>query len=100
MLFSDEDIRMIKAGEVDGRVKGSAGNPVREHSRQNMVRNYCVMCTKPMGWVTKECADYIAFMHVIGICGDCESQLGAPQLINADKELDLINNGKSPFKGL
>ena len=93
MAFSLEDIKLLHSGTLDSRVKGSAGNPVKQHSQANLERTFCVMCTKPMGWVSTGDYEFIRLNKVICVCDDCVFTHGTPPLKEAEiTEIKDIKN--------
>lgn len=86
MAITLEDIKLINAGKVDSRAKGSAGHPVLTHSGGALERVYCLYCTKPGGYTSQASSDFIRAYNVIYICDDCVLTLGEPPLQKADLE--------------
>jgi hypothetical protein len=83
-VFTPEDIKLINEGKVDSRAKGSAGHPVETHPTFPLQRVYCLMCTKPYGFVTQESYKYIEANNVIVVCDDCVLGMGEPPLQEAN----------------
>lgn len=81
-----EDIKLINAGKVDSRTKGSAGHPVLTHEGGALERVYCLYCTKPGGYTSQASSDFIRAYNVVYICDDCVNTLGEPPLQKADIE--------------
>jgi hypothetical protein len=77
------DLQLILNCKVDSRVKGSAGNPVKTDTTGLMQRTYCIQCTRPMGWVSMDTANFISAQNVVCICDDCISFMGEPPLQKA-----------------
>ncbi len=91
-MITLEDLKLINAGKVDSRAKGSAGHPVVTHSSLPLEKVYCLYCTKPGGYTSQASADYIRANNVIYVCDDCVLTLGEPPLQKAD--LDSIEKIK------
>lgn len=46
------------------------------HPTLNMERTFCVMCSKPKGWVTTDSFEFIKANNIIVVCDECAAAFG------------------------
>lgn len=81
----DSIMQLVDNKLLDSRVKGYG--PTETHPQLQMERTYCVVCSKPYGWVSQESSAWIALYSVIVICDECHTAMGEMPLPRADNDL-------------